>query len=273
MIVRNNELGFMPKHVRALCHVGASSKGKGAKGYIGQKGIGFKSVFRVSGAPEVHSRGFHFSLDQFMVVPHALPPSASLWLPPADKAAFLKKGKSRIRGTVIVLPLNDEFANAKREELSERLGEITPQLLLFLNRLRRISCTERDGASGDESHGPSSRVMERRDCSVSPGVSIIELRDSSEGDQAAPRPWLVVKRSLKTVEWASRSDAVETEIAAAFALDSTLNEKDLNVFAFLPVAPYGFRFVFQADFVLSSSREVSQYIYAMPGRQSHGSRR
>ena len=80
VIVRNNELGFMPKHVRALCHVGASSKGKGAKGYIGQKGIGFKSVFRVSGAPEVHSRGFHFSLDQFMVVPHALPPSASLWL-------------------------------------------------------------------------------------------------------------------------------------------------------------------------------------------------
>lgn len=45
--VLNNERGFSPANVRALCDVGRSTKGKGGLGYIGQKGIGFKSVFRV----------------------------------------------------------------------------------------------------------------------------------------------------------------------------------------------------------------------------------
>ena len=30
---------------------------------IGQKGIGFKSVFRVTDAPEIHSNGFHIKYD------------------------------------------------------------------------------------------------------------------------------------------------------------------------------------------------------------------
>ena len=29
----------------------------------GQKGIGFKSVFRVSDCPEIHSKGYHFRFD------------------------------------------------------------------------------------------------------------------------------------------------------------------------------------------------------------------
>ena len=58
IVVRNNEIGFRERV--ALCHVGASSKGVGGSGYIGQKGIGFKSVFRVSTGRD-HSRGYAFS--------------------------------------------------------------------------------------------------------------------------------------------------------------------------------------------------------------------
>lgn len=43
--------------MRALCDVGASTKSS-LVGFIGQKGIGFKSVFRVTHAPEIHSRYF-----------------------------------------------------------------------------------------------------------------------------------------------------------------------------------------------------------------------
>ena len=32
-------------------------------GILGQKGIGFKSVFRVSDCPEVHSNGYHIRFD------------------------------------------------------------------------------------------------------------------------------------------------------------------------------------------------------------------
>ena len=32
-------------------------------GYIGQKGIGFKSVFRITHKPAIHSNGFHICFD------------------------------------------------------------------------------------------------------------------------------------------------------------------------------------------------------------------
>jgi hypothetical protein len=90
IVVLNNEVGFKEENIRALCDVGKSTKGAHQYGYIGkfchillssvvrikrntvngmsscytgQKGIGFKSVFRVSDRPEVHSNGFHIRFD------------------------------------------------------------------------------------------------------------------------------------------------------------------------------------------------------------------
>lgn len=47
IVVLNNEQGFSEANIRALCDVGNSTKKGSTAGYIGQKGIGFKSVFRV----------------------------------------------------------------------------------------------------------------------------------------------------------------------------------------------------------------------------------
>ena len=47
IVVLNNEMGFSAENVRALCDVGNSTKRGCSTGYIGKKGIGFKSVFRV----------------------------------------------------------------------------------------------------------------------------------------------------------------------------------------------------------------------------------
>ncbi|ESN90221.1 hypothetical protein HELRODRAFT_90869 [Helobdella robusta] len=63
IVVLNNEVGFNELNFRAICDVGRTTKGKHMLGYIGQKGIGFKSVFRVSDTPEVHSRGLHVKFD------------------------------------------------------------------------------------------------------------------------------------------------------------------------------------------------------------------
>ncbi|MBD2452468.1 ATP-binding protein [Nostoc sp. FACHB-152] len=59
IVVKNNETGFTEENVRAICNVGASTKTK-VKGYIGEKGIGFKSVFRISDEPQIFSNGFQF---------------------------------------------------------------------------------------------------------------------------------------------------------------------------------------------------------------------
>ena len=63
VFVLNNEVGFSEKNVRAICDVGRSTKGAHQSGYIGQKGIGFKSVFRVTDTPEIHSGGYHIKFD------------------------------------------------------------------------------------------------------------------------------------------------------------------------------------------------------------------
>ena len=47
IVVLNNERGFSAQNMRALCDVGNSTKKGSNAGYIGKKGIGFKSVFRV----------------------------------------------------------------------------------------------------------------------------------------------------------------------------------------------------------------------------------
>lgn len=61
--VLNNEVGFSESNIRAICDVGKSTKGAHRSGYIGQKGIGFKSVFRITHMPAIHSNGFHICFD------------------------------------------------------------------------------------------------------------------------------------------------------------------------------------------------------------------
>ncbi|XXG72539.1 hypothetical protein AAC387_Pa07g1609 [Persea americana] len=46
LLVCNNEKGFSMKNIESICSIGQSTKkGKREFGFIGEKGIGFKSVF------------------------------------------------------------------------------------------------------------------------------------------------------------------------------------------------------------------------------------
>ena len=125
LVVVNNEIGFTEPNVQAICSVGASSKSKQKSGYIGEKGIGFKSVFTVSDAPEIHSNGFHFKFDRTVegnllgyVVPHWCEPTADV----------------RPDCTTIILPA------AKTYEFgADTLANLDACLLLFLNKLRQLT--------------------------------------------------------------------------------------------------------------------------------------
>ena len=81
--------------------------------------------------------------------------------------------------------------------------------------------------------------------------------------------WLVVKRRVKVMPGIERGGATETVLGIAFEAISHRNENSSNdanamtattaelpVFAFLPIAPAGFRFVLHADWILASSRET-----------------
>ncbi|XP_030610585.1 protein NO VEIN isoform X2 [Archocentrus centrarchus] len=236
--VLNNETGFQEKNIRAICDVGRSTKGKHKYGYIGQKGIGFKSVFKVTDCPEIHSNGFHLRFDKNCgpmgyILPH--------WT--EDKRLLdvqLTDINQHSWTTKISLPLRSECHQTRN-----LFHDVHPSLLLFLHRLRSITIY----SQSEKRHVK----MTRKDLSH----NVLEV-EHTEGTER----WLVVKTTLKHTTKKIKEDVESTEIALAFQLggDSAgtnvvCQPQKQPVFAYLPLRSFGFRFIIQGDFDIPSSRE------------------
>uniref|UniRef100_H2MER9 Wu:fj29h11 n=1 Tax=Oryzias latipes TaxID=8090 RepID=H2MER9_ORYLA len=233
--ILNNESGFQEKNVRAICDVGRSTKGKHKYGYIGQKGIGFKSVFKVTDCPEIHSNGFHLRFDRSCgpmgyILPHWAEDDR-----PLDPQLQLLRQHGWT--TKIRLPLRSESRQTRN-----LFHDVHPSLLLFLHRLRSISIYN---------HSEKRLVtMTRKDL----GHNVLEV-EHSEGIER----WLVVKTTLYPKK--VKQDVESTELALAFQLGSSPPEdvacqpQKQPVFAYLPLRSFGFRFIVQGDFDIPSSRE------------------
>jgi hypothetical protein len=229
LLVQNNEAGFEEANVRALCSIGQSSKKKAA-GYIGEKGIGFKSVFRVSDEPHIVSNGYSFRFRRRdpetglgFVVPE--------WVDQIP--AFIDRSV-----TNIVLPL--------RSGLSDEVfhGEwFGPTLLLFLNRLKTIEYADQVQGTG--------WCYRRVDVD-----QVVELHSGPEVQR-----WRLVRSAADvpaTLREEKREGVARSEVVLAFPLDDkggADGSREREAHAYLPVRSYGFRFVVQGDFILTSSRE------------------
>ncbi|KAI3688637.1 hypothetical protein L2E82_46363 [Cichorium intybus] len=65
LLVFNNEKGFSDKNIESICSVGRSTKkGLRRRGYIGEKGIGFKSVFLITAQPYIFSNGYQIKFNE-----------------------------------------------------------------------------------------------------------------------------------------------------------------------------------------------------------------
>lgn len=230
LVIQNNEEGFDEKNVDALCGIGKSTKTK-AVGYIGEKGIGFKSVFMVTDEPHIYSNGFQFKFEydnskpSTIILPH--------WV--GNVPDFIDLAQ-----TNILLPLK---AEKKSEMISEDIRRIRPSLLLFLRKLKVIEIE-------DEIKDKPIKIK-RYDRNGK-----VEIECGEEKDY-----WRLIKKTLETpdhIEEERRKDVHETEIILAFPLkeDETADTSNKqSVFAFLPVSEYGFKFIIQADFLLTVNRE------------------
>ena len=76
IIAQNDGQAFDENDVESICDTAASSK-RHAVNQIGFMGIGFKSVFKITEAPEVHSAGYSFAIREY-ILPHWLDPSPNL---------------------------------------------------------------------------------------------------------------------------------------------------------------------------------------------------
>ncbi|XP_067859939.1 uncharacterized protein wu:fj29h11 isoform X2 [Heptranchias perlo] len=236
IVLLNNECGFEEKNIRAICDVGCSTKGKHEYGYIGQKGIGFKSVFKVTDSPEIHSNGFHIRFERNSgpmgyILPH--------WVDDERPVRLMGSEAEKTRWTTkIVLPLKSQ-----NQQTQNLFHDIDPSLLLFLHRLRSITIINKVKSQDF--------LVTRRDLSN----NILEVKHRAGADH-----WLVIKTILNARKIKENVEC--TELALAFKLDSEkrnlgprLQPEKQPVFAFLPLRSFGFRFIIQGDFDIPSSRE------------------
>lgn len=91
------QVGFLDRNVWAQCDVGNSTK-QHKVGYIGQKGIGFKSVFKVTDAAEIHSNGFHISFDliKHQSLGYVLPTWVPARPPPQPRVSSLQLAVTQV---------------------------------------------------------------------------------------------------------------------------------------------------------------------------------
>ncbi|XP_023257114.1 uncharacterized protein LOC111651359 [Seriola lalandi dorsalis] len=234
--VLNNEIGFQERNIKAICDVGCSTKGKHKYGYIGQKGIGFKSVFKVTDCPEIHSNGFHLRFDRTCgsmgyILPH--------WTEDERPLDAQLKNVNHISWTTkICLPLRSESHQTRN-----LFHDVHPSLLLFLHRLRSIIIYNQSEKR--------LMTMTRKDLSH----DVLEV-EHTEGVER----WLVVKTTLEPKK--IKENVESTELALAFQLCSDNTGSDIicqpqkqPVFAYLPLRSFGLRFIVQGDFDIPSSRE------------------
>ncbi len=118
--VSYNEIGFTKQNVRAITATGESTKKlllSGNDHSIGEKGVGFKSVFGVAESVEIHSNDFDFRLtDKMPTVP--------------EKCEPLKDG--RRFGTTLVFKMKADVRSALKEDKILRL-------CLCLRNLKQIN--------------------------------------------------------------------------------------------------------------------------------------
>lgn len=240
LIIQNNETGFNRDNVEAICAVGETTKIKD-QGYIGEKGIGFKSVFRVTDNPHIFSNGYHFSLPKFdketrlgYIVPQ--------WIDAHPDDLNLSE-------THIILPLTKK--DFGYEKIEEMLQDIEPEVILFLSTLQEIRI-ETD--SGDN-------LTIKKDNSEVPEVGII-VEGKKQGDFLPNSENFLVctKRFDKpsNISHDKRRGIEKRDVSVAFPLDQ--NSKAVGkIFAYLPVrSDTNFPFLINADFILPSSREDLQ---------------
>jgi hypothetical protein len=232
IVVRNNEIGFSKDDVEALCSVAVSTKGDKTLGYVGEKGIGFKSVFKVSPRPQVHSNDFHFAFDEEdLIVPR--------WCDPPEDVAVDRAA------TTIVLPLRDSIRDDPERSLWHDFVGLPGEILLFLSNLKKIRIHDRPRGI--------TRELARR--GGRHGLVVIEDGETS-------RRWRVHSREIEvppTLSEDKRKGVRHRELILGFLTDPRgvcLRRENATVFAFLPTnLKPGLPFLVQGDFLTTANRE------------------
>jgi hypothetical protein len=233
IIVESNQDGFTENDVRQICHTGRSEK-RQQRGYIGEKGIGFKAIFQVASKVHIQSNAFSFyfkyrrdgTSEERLGMIHPLPAN--------DPIPEQERPLTRMTLT----PNDTNYAN-----VVSYFNEIHPTLLLFLSKIQKISITVHNPPA-ESTVTTFSRKVPDRDTSAN--LTCIFNSVEIQGVVLEPQTsrYYVFRHTVTGLsEVIRRPDRDRCELVLAFQVD----EKDFpvtpigyDVFAYLPVGIFGF---------------------------------
>lgn len=237
IVIDCNEDGFTVDNVKALCRIGKSSKA-GSQEQIGEKGIGFKSVFKIAYKVVIQSGFLCFSFTH-----HKGDSGAGMITPTWEQALpMAPAGK-----TILTLWLrnsgnSDDMSSNIRTQLTQ-FESIQEEMLLFTRNLARIN-VEFDDSAGASRHKVS------YECVKDQGSTVSTKRFQWTGSSAVPLSWerkfhlytytamlprngnrQYGEQALATPSWAT------CQIALAFPLTEIFEPvlKNQWLFSFLPI--------------------------------------
>ncbi len=224
-----NEAGFTPADIRAICAVGCSNK-TSKQGFIGAKGIGFKSVFKIAQEAHIHSPPYSFKFDKGRELGMIIP----FWVPEEEILVDLDKD---FQTSILLLPP----ANKNFVEHLHTFKAISPTLLLFLPKLKRLEILLHE----KQVDGGELMIRRHLRCDVDEGDHVVTL---TVEDSSSPHPKIDRYRKTtcrwKALQGERQREGVKTSvIVLAFPVTSegTLLETSQQVYAFLPMRDFGFK--------------------------------
>jgi len=219
-----NERGFAKNNVEAICRICKSTKSGRSKstGFVGEKGIGFKAVFKVASTVWISSGHYSFKFNR----------DAHLGMIAPVWAEFPETKRPSV-STSIVLELAPD-CNGKA--VFNELRTYDSRILVFLRRLRRLEI------SADECPvrlGGFKKVL-RRLSSSEADPRMMLLQNNTE-----KKKYLVWRHTATGMPKEERRPGIDSsEIVVAFPLGRNGDEpilEEQSVYAFLPVRDYGFK--------------------------------
>ena len=216
-----NEIGFRAENVEALCAISKSTKsGKTNDGeYIGEKGIGFKSVFKAADIVWISSREYEFQFDRTNFLGMVTPVWATF--PESTAPGW----------TSMYLRLSKDY---EEQTLRDELIAFDLHLLIFLRRIKEINISI--GSRSGQTHIKTVRKDEQeRDKD-----RIILLRSDDNTFEYIIRTFAItdLPNEPKRPNW------TQTKILLAFPSINRLEKPRVipqKIYAFLPIRNYGFK--------------------------------
>ena len=225
--IDSNEDGFKEADVKAICSSGQSTK-QGAQAYIGEKGIGFKSVFKIASKVHIQSGPFSFHFE------HSEGDNGLGIVTPVYQNHNILPENVRTRVTLTL------SKPSELESLIKEFEELPDSSLMFLSKLKDITISIWKGSVRQS----ETIYSYRHDIELSRGeLTKRSKKLSGSVDLAEVFYYHITKRKISNLpEDGLRPGIDEAEVVLAFPLDKESVPLDIpqHIFAFLPIRGVGF---------------------------------